>query len=74
MPREKASRKYQLTINNPSEHGFTHDVIRSNIGTLSGCLYWCLCDEVGQEGTPHTHVYLVFKNAVMFSKIGRAHV
>lgn len=69
MPREKASRKYQLTINNPSEHGFTHDVIRSNIGTLSGCLYWCLCDEVGQEGTPHTHVYLVFKNAVMFSTL-----
>lgn len=69
MPREKASRKYQLTINNPQEHGFTHDVIRSNIGTLSGCLYWCLCDEVGQEGTPHTHVYLVFKNAVMFSTL-----
>lgn len=69
MAREKASRKYQLTINNPQEHGFTHEVIRANIGTLSNCLYWCLCDEVGQEGTPHTHVYLVFQNAVMFSTL-----
>lgn len=69
MAREKASRKYQLTINNPKDHGYTHEVIRANIETLSNCLYWCLCDEVGQEGTPHTHVYLAFKNAVMFSTL-----
>lgn len=69
MPRERSSRKYQLTINNPLEHGFTHEVIHSTIDGLSGCLYWCMCDEVGQEGTPHTHVYLVFKSAVMFSTL-----
>ena len=69
MARESASRKYQLTINNPMEHGYTHEVIRTTIDSLSGCLYWCICDEVGQEGTPHTHVYLVFKNAVMFSTL-----
>lgn len=69
MPRESASRKYQLTINNPQEHGFPHDVIRTSIESLSNCLYWCMCDEVGQEGTPHTHVYLAFRNAVMFSTI-----
>lgn len=69
MARESASRKYQLTINNPEDHGFTHEVIRSNITSLSNCLYWCMCDEVGQEGTPHTHVYLVFQNAVMFSTL-----
>lgn len=69
MPREKASRKYQLTINNPLEHGLSHDVIKTTIGSFTGCLYWCLCDEVGESGTPHTHVYLVFKNAVMFSTV-----
>ncbi len=69
MARERASRKYQLTINNPIEHGFSHAVIRSTLEGLSSCLYWCMCDEVGQEGTPHTHVYLVFKNAVMFSTL-----
>lgn len=69
MAREKSSRKYQLTINNPADHGFDHDVIKTTISGFPGCVYWCLCDEVGQEGTPHTHVYLVFENAVMFSTI-----
>lgn len=69
MPRENASRKYQLTINNPQEHGFDHEAIRAAIGSLSSCFYWCLCDEVGQEGTPHTHIYLAFRNAVMFSTL-----
>ena len=69
MAREKSSRKYQLTINHPADHGLTHDVLKTTIGAFSGCVYWCLCDEVGQEGTPHTHVYLVFENAVMFSTI-----
>lgn len=32
MPREKAYRKYQLTINNPLEHGFSHEVISGAIG------------------------------------------
>lgn len=69
MPRENASRKYQLTINNPREHGFDHEAIRAAIGSLSSCFYWCLCDEVGQEDTPHTHIYLAFRNAVMFSTL-----
>lgn len=69
MPREQAYRKYQITINNPTEHGFTHDSIKAIISGLSGCLYWCICDEIGANGTPHTHVYLVFRNAVMFSTL-----
>jgi len=69
MARKNASRKYQLTINNPKEHGFTHDKIKELLGLFPGIVYWCMCDEIGQEGTPHTHVYLVSKNAVMFQTI-----
>ena len=69
MARERAYRKFQLTINNPLEHGFTHEIIRQNLEQLKSCLYWCLCDEIGEQGTPHTHVYAAFKNAVMFSTI-----
>ncbi len=25
-----------------------------------------MCDETGEQGTPHTHLYVVFKNSVMF--------
>ena len=66
MPRKPSSRKYLLTINNPIEHGYSHERIRAILSDFSGTLYWCMCDEVGEQGTPHTHVYVVFKNSVMF--------
>ena len=69
MPRNPSSRKFQLTINNPADHGFTHDRIRSILSESPGLLYWCMCDEVGESGTPHTHVYVVFKNSVMFETL-----
>lgn len=69
MPRKASSRKFQLTINNPTDHGFTHDRIRANLSESPGLLYWCMCDEVGEQGTPHTHVYVVFKNSVMFETL-----
>lgn len=31
--------------------------------------YYCMSDEVGENGNFHTHIYLVFRNAVSFSKI-----
>ena len=66
MPRKPSSRKYLLTINNPIDHGFSHDRIQTILSEFPGMLYWCMCDEVGEQGTPHTHVYVVFKNSVMF--------
>lgn len=69
MARSKASRKYQLTINNPSEHNFKHERIRKILSDFSGLLYWCMGDEIGCEGTYHTHIYVVFKNAVMFDTL-----
>lgn len=54
------SRKWQITINNPLEHGFTRDVIESTLSKLRGnSLYWCFCDEEGDEcETLHTHIFL----------------
>ncbi len=69
MPRKPSGRKFQLTINNPADHGYTHDRLRAILAQFPGCLYWCMCDEVGEQGTPHTHVYTVFKNSVMFDTL-----
>ncbi len=69
MPRENASRKWLLTINNPLEHGYPHEQIKKNLSELKGLKYWCMSDEIGQEGTPHTHIYLYADNAIMFSTI-----
>lgn len=72
MARTKASRKYQLTLNNPELHDWSHDYIKNALGTFAGLAYWCMCDEVGAEGTPHTHVFVVFRNAVEFKAIQKA--
>lgn len=69
MPRKTSSRKFQLTINNPADHGFTHERIRTILSEFSGVVYWCMCDEIGEQGTPHTHLYVVFKNSTMFDTL-----
>lgn len=69
MARTTAYRKYQLTFNNPVDHGFTHEVIKTTLAGFSGCVYWCLCDEIGEQQTPHTHLYAAFRNAVEFSSM-----
>lgn len=62
------SRKYQLTINNPIEKGYTHEKIKEIINS-SKYVYYCMCDELGENCTPHTHIYIYYKNAVYFSTI-----
>lgn len=69
LARETASRKYQLTINNPIDKGFSHEAIRMIVQRHLSCIYCCMADESGENGTLHTHIYLAFENAVMFSTI-----
>lgn len=58
------SRKWQLTINNPLDHGFDHDVIKDKLSQMKSMLYWCMCDEAGDEcETLHTHIYICLSNA-----------
>ena len=62
------SRKYQLTINNPVEKGYTHEKIRAVLAE-NPPVYYCMCDETGENGTPHTHIYVCYRNAVYFSSM-----
>ena len=71
MARKKATRKFQLTFNNPQTHGFTHERIRSILEQFPGLEYWCMCDETGEQGTPHTHLYMASKNAIQYESIHR---
>ncbi len=78
---DNQSRKYQLTINNPldaviEENGekvkvpFTHEEIKSKLSNLTTIQYWCMSDEIGNEGkTPHTHIFLYSRSAIRFSTI-----
>lgn len=56
-------RKWQVTINNPEEHGFDHEAIKAALEQFRGLLYYCLCDEKGDEcETDHTHIFFVLRN------------
>lgn len=66
---DKMSRKWLLTINNPKEHGFTHQELIRQLQTIKSCVYWCMADEIGQEGTYHTHLYICCKNGVRASTL-----
>lgn len=72
MEKDQQARKYQLTINTPAEKGFTHDVIKEKLLGFKSVVYFCLADEIGQNHTPHTHVYAVFSSAVRFSTMKKA--
>lgn len=67
---DSTSRKWQITINNPIEKGFTHEEIKSRIEQLKNTSYWCMCDEVGnKEHTYHTHVFIYRPSPIRFSKL-----
>lgn len=66
---DSRSRKWQVTINNPVDKGFTREVIKSKVSSLSSLIYWCISDEIGSGGTPHVHFFMAFANAVRFSTI-----
>ncbi len=69
MEKDTRSRKWQLTINNPSDRGITHDRLKELIEELKGIVYWCMSDEIGQQMTYHIHFYLAFKDACRFSTL-----
>lgn len=71
------SRKWQLTFNNPEEHGMSREIIKVLLWNFK-INYWCMCDEVGESGTRHTHLFIQSKNAISFdslkSKFPSAHI
>jgi len=70
MNKNTKSRKWQITINNPTDHNMTHDTIKEILQNFSNCTYWCMCDEIGNEtGTYHTHIFLFIPNNCSFAKI-----
>lgn len=62
------SRKWLLTINNPKEHQMTHEEIKDKLEDFS-LIYWCMADEVGQNETYHTHVYMQSKSGIRFRTV-----
>ena len=67
---DKQGRKWQITINNPQDKGLDHDAIKLALDDLRSLDYYCMADEVGLEThTPHTHLFIVCRSPVTFSRL-----
>lgn len=52
------SRKWNIRISNPLDHGLTRDVLLAKIRRFNP-VYFCIADEIGLEnGLPHVHVHI----------------
>lgn len=69
MNENSRSRKWQLTINNPLQHSMTHEEIKVNLSKFKNCIYWCMCDETGENGTYHTHIYFQCSECTRFQTV-----
>ena len=67
---DRQGRKWQLTINNPQDKGLDHDAIKLALDDLRSLDYYCMADEIGLEThTPHTHLFIVCRSPVTFSRL-----
>ena len=62
------SRKWLLTINNPMDHGMTHDEIIDRAQKFNPD-YVCMADEIGESGTYHTHLFLYSFSPMRFGTV-----
>jgi len=64
--------KWQITINNNREKGFTPEQVKLKLHSLKSLMYYCLAEEIGKdENTPHLHAFAVFTSNKRFSTLQR---
>lgn len=69
ITRDSRSRKWQITINNPHEKLLGHNEIINILNSFNSLLFYCLSDEIGENNTYHTHIYMISDNAIRFSTL-----
>lgn len=69
MSTDSYSRKWLITINNPVEKDYPHEKLRMILSTFKSLIYWCMSDEIGENGTYHTHLFFYCSSVVRFSSV-----
>ena len=69
MADNSQSRKWNMTLNNPDKFNINHESIKEIFKNFKSLIYWCMSDEIGEQGTPHIHFYMAFSSAMRFSTI-----
>lgn len=69
MANNSQGRKWQLTINNPSEHEVTTELIRELLLKFVPD-YYCFCREIGNKTqTEHIHIFIYSSSPIRFSTL-----
>lgn len=71
MEDKTQSRKWLLTINNPADKDLNHENIKQILEKFKAVKYWCMCDEIGKEGTYHTHLFIQGGTPIKFITVKR---
>ena len=70
MEKDTQAIHYQLTINNPAEHGLSQEqIINILLGNFKTLTFVCMADEQGS--CYHTHIFVCFSSRVRFSTVKR---
>ena len=69
--------KFQLTVNNPYDENTTKEIYINELNKLNA-EYYCLSEEIGEEGTFHIHIYVKLNTQIRFTTLKnifpRAHI
>lgn len=69
--KDKNTRVYQVTINNPLQKNLSHERIKE-ILSKSKTEYYCMADEIAPEtGTYHTHLFVMFSNPLRLKTLSK---
>lgn len=69
---DRQQKSFFITINNPLEHGYTHEKIIDIMHTkFKHRVYWAMCDEKGS--TYHTHIYVLLSAKKRWSSVQKAY-
>ncbi len=71
-PYDKQSLTFFLTFNSPEKYGCSHEFIIDTIHKFKHVKYWCMCDEIGENGNYHTHLYILLGKKKRWSSVQRA--
>lgn len=69
MAKNLQSRKWLLTLNNPKDYFVDLDFCKMALNSLKGIEYWCFSEEIGEQGTPHIHIFIYRSNAITFDSL-----
>lgn len=77
--KHESSRYWLIAINNPLDYGFDHARIKDILNNGAEIRYWCMSDEIGDEGTFHTHIFAYWVRQMRFNTLrnkfdGKSHI